>query len=292
MKWNAFVSALVCAIAASHSVAADAPERAIKLVVPCALSSSSDVIERLLVESMQSALGQPVIVDNRRGASGAVGTLAVASAPADGDALLIPNSALNISALLKPGIANDLIKSFEPVLLVATWSALLIVNHSVPARNVIEYIDFTQAVLHPFEYATSGEPGSFSHPVTEQFSRAAGIWRLHVPCKGGGPATSALVTGESKAAVSMLTAALTGFISDGRLAMSGVTIAQAFKSAPDVARVAAAARTGRLDPDIRSRIWRLGMQPSPTIPAELGELLREESRTMAAVVKEADIKGD
>ncbi len=297
------------------------PDRAIRIVVPYPPGGTSDIIARALAEPMQKLLGQPVLVDNRGGASGAVGTIHVARSAPDGYTLLLPNNAFSSAPLVQSDASYDPIRDFDPVSLVGVGPALLIVNGQLPARSVRELIELAASSPGKLEYATSGGAGSFGHLVTERFSKEANVRMLHVPYKGGGPATMALLSGESKLIITTLNDAMRGFIADGRLRVLGSTAPLASPLAPGVAPISQtlpgfkaevwhgivapkgtpSAVLSRLNgvlrqvlamPEIQQKLMQLGFQASSSTPEGFGEVIALEHKIQADTVRAANIKAE
>jgi tripartite-type tricarboxylate transporter receptor subunit TctC len=183
--------------AATPSRAQNYPDRPIRAIVPLPPGGSVDVIARLLQPSLEKALGQSLIVDNRSGASGVIGANAVATAAPDGYTLLLAPTTFSITAALHPKLPFDPMRAFRPVA-VLCWSAqLVLVNPKVEANSLKELAALAKAHPNKINYSTPGA-SSQAHLLFEQWSIQAGIKMQHVPYRGGAPALMAAVSGETQ----------------------------------------------------------------------------------------------
>jgi len=175
------------------------PDRSIKLVVPYPPGGFTDMLGRLLADKLQAGLGQPVIIDNKGGGGSIIGTSFVARAPADGYTLLLvaPDLAINES-LIPSRLTYDARKDFAPVMRAAVSPMVLVVSPSLPAKSVAELIALAKAKPGEINFASGGN-GTGAHMALELFKTRAGVDLLHVPYKGNGPATSALLGGQVSA---------------------------------------------------------------------------------------------
>jgi tripartite-type tricarboxylate transporter receptor subunit TctC len=198
------------------------PSKPVRMVVPFAPGGGSDLVGRVLGQKLGAALHQQVVVDNRAGAGGRIGTEAVAKAPADGYTLLLATSSVMVVApALYAKLPFDMPRDFTPISLVASTAYVLVVHPSVPARSVKEFIALAKKRPGRLTYASSGV-GSFAHLSGELFTTLAGINMIHVPYKGSSPGTLSVVAGETAAMFSNLLPALTP-IRNNRLRPLGVT---------------------------------------------------------------------
>lgn len=213
---------VILSLTASQA-AAEYPDRPIRIVIPYPPGGLTDIMARTLQEPLAAALGQPVIVENRAGATGALASRSVAQAPPDGYSMIFSN---NGPAALVPVIQADAgydpIGDFAPVSLVATSPMLLVVHKSVPATTLRELIAYARNRPDGIEYSTSGA-GSLGHLATELFAQRAGLKLLHVPYKGSAPAVQAVLAGEVKLYLSTATDALDVGIRAGTVRILGVS---------------------------------------------------------------------
>lgn len=216
---RAFV-ALACAVPLT-ALGQAYPAKPINVILPYALGGTTDVLARMLQDPMQKVLGQPIVIEARTGASGLIGTRAVARAPADGYTLLFQTGAHVIVPHVSKNPGVDPIADFEPVALVASQPFVLATHPSIPARTVKEFIDYARANPGKIDFGSSGA-SSFGRLATEQFMRQAGIQMTHIPYKGMAPIVQAMVTGEVKVMISSTSPQVNQFVKDGRLNILGV----------------------------------------------------------------------
>lgn len=171
------------------------PERPIKLIVPYPPGGSTDPAARLLASDVGPRLGQPVVVENRAGAAGGIGTEAVARAAPDGYTLLFHTSVISTDPTLKKNAPYDVRRDLVPVTLAVRGPYLLVVNPSLPVTSVAELIAYAKANPGKLNFGSAGRASS-GHLIGELFKKAAGIDMVHVPYKGGGPSIVGLVANE------------------------------------------------------------------------------------------------
>jgi tripartite-type tricarboxylate transporter receptor subunit TctC len=291
------------------------PDHPITLIVPYAPGGGNDVLARAVAEPMSRSLGQPVVIENRGGAGGSVGTRQVAKAAPDGYTLgLGGTGTLAIDPTLYPNVGYDPRRDFAPVGLIATSPLIVLVNHSVPAHNVQELIALAKAQPGKLNYASAGV-GSGIHLGTVLFAETAGIDLTHIPYKGSGPALTDLLGGHVQIYFSSLPPAV-GLVKEGKLRALGVTGLKRSSSFPDLPTVAeqglpgfeavlhygivapagtprpivdrlnAALRAALDDPKVRGHIATEGAEPLPTSPEEyVADIDREETKWSTLVRK-------
>lgn len=295
--------------------AAAYPDKPIHIVVPFAAGGVTDALIRLLQGPVGKSLGQPVIVDNKAGAAGAIAARGVAEAPADGYTLLVVNTGLlAITPFSQKSPGFDPVKSFVPVAGLSTAPSVLLVNPSVPANNVHEFIAYARANPGKLEYAVIGK-GAYGDMATATFSRQAGIKMLPVPYQGNAQSTTALLTGEVKVQLTILSGAMNEYIKAGRIKALGVATAAPSALVPGVPTIAtdlpgydAVVYTGIVapagtpaaivdklsraivaalaDPAVQSKLIGMGMESKPLAPAPYGERIRHEIAAFAPAVKD------
>lgn len=192
--------AITAALLAGHALPAGAqtfPNRTIRLIVPFPPGGLNDTAARLLQPALEKALGQTVIIDNRPAASGIVGTDAVAKAEPDGHTLLMVASSHTVVPATNSKLPYDAERDFAPVIMVGRNPLLFVVNAKVGAKTLPEFVALAKAAPGKLNYATPGA-ASQSHLVTELFSQRAGIAMQHVPYRGGAPAITAMVAGDTQ----------------------------------------------------------------------------------------------
>jgi tripartite-type tricarboxylate transporter receptor subunit TctC len=194
-------AALVVASSAGH--AQTYPSRPITLVVPFAVGGSNDIVGRAIGKKLSEAWGQPVVVDNRGGAGGVIGTSAVAAAAPDGYTLLLVSPTFTINPAVKKNLPFDPIRDFTPVAFIARSPLLLTASNKLPVKSVRELLDLAKSRPGQITYASSG-PGSINQISAELIALSAGVKFLHVPYKGGAPGLNDLVGGHVDLYVSSL----------------------------------------------------------------------------------------
>ena len=222
---------------ASWAQAQQYPARPIRLIIPWPPGGITDVISRGLSIMLTESLGQQVIPDNRPGAAGTVGVGIAAKANADGYTMLMTDvPSHSISASLYTRLSYNPLKDIEPVALPSRSPLVLVVNPKYGFKTTAQLIQYAKARSGDFSFASSG-PGSITHLTGERFNRHVGINPLHVPYKGGGPATAALVGGEAGMYFSCISAAIP-HIKSGRLTLLGITLPQRSPLYPDTPTLA------------------------------------------------------
>lgn len=190
----AALAALVPALCLAQG-AASYPDKPIKLIVPYPPGGSTDPVARLLAADIAPRIGQPVVVENRPGAAGSIGTEAVARATPDGYTILLHTSVIATDPTLKKSAPYDVKRDLAPITLAVTGPYLVVVNPSLPVKNIAELIAYAKANPGKLFYGSAGQ-GSSGHIIGELFKQAAGIEMTHVPYKGGGPSITGLMGNE------------------------------------------------------------------------------------------------
>jgi tripartite-type tricarboxylate transporter receptor subunit TctC len=203
MKFNELIKSVVILGLVFGTINAQAqqyPQRPVTIIVPFTPGGPIDAVARVLAQKLTVGLGQPFIVDNRPGATGAIGTAAVAKSKPDGYTLLIASSS---SQIIAPSLRNHPafrpIDDFTPVGMLARYPYCLVVNSDLPIKSVAELVASAKSAPDKLNYASLGE-GSGNHILAEQFKKKAGVSMQHVPYKGISPAATALMTGEVQVA--------------------------------------------------------------------------------------------
>jgi tripartite-type tricarboxylate transporter receptor subunit TctC len=173
------------------------PSRPIRMVVPTQAGAAQDIMARLLQPYLERSLGQPIIVENRSGASTMIGTDAVAKAAPDGYTLLIVPTTFTVNAALNTKLTFDLERDFEPITVLVKNPLLFAVNAKVPARTLAEFVALAKAQPGKLNYGTSGA-STQAHLLLEMWSARAGIKMQHIPYRGGAPAALAVAAGETQ----------------------------------------------------------------------------------------------
>jgi tripartite-type tricarboxylate transporter receptor subunit TctC len=190
------IAAAAFSLASAHAAADVWPSKPLKLVVPFTAGGSTDTVARIVAEKLTTRLGQPVIVDNRAGAGGAIGSDFVAKSPADGYTMLVgTSSTMAIAPYVYTKLAYNPTRDFAPVSLLGTADIIIVVNSQVPVRTVKELLDYAKANPGKLTFASGGN-GSISHLLGEYFKSMAHVDMLHVPYKGDAQMVTDLLGGQ------------------------------------------------------------------------------------------------
>ena len=308
--------AALVSLAAPASFSQSYPSRPIRIVVPFPPGGSTDLVARVVGQKMAENWGQQVVIDNRGGANGMIGADVVAKANPDGYSTVLGTigpMAINASLYKMP---YDIVKDFAPVTYTANVGNVLVVNPSVPAKNVKELIEV--AKTRPLSFGSSGTGGA-PHMAIELFKLSAKVPITHIPYKGGGPAMVDLVGGQIQGSFASMPSAI-GFIKSGKLRAIGVSAGQRSPALPDTPTIAegglpgfsvldwqglfATARTPpdvvkKLNaevvrilalPDVVERLTAAGVEIRTSTSEEWGNFVRSEIAKWAKVVKAAGVK--
>jgi tripartite-type tricarboxylate transporter receptor subunit TctC len=290
------------------------PDKPIRLVVPYAPGGTTDIMARTLQEPLSKILGQTVIVDNKAGAAGTIGTAQVAHAAPDGYTLIFGNNGPSaIVPLIQKDVGYDPIKDFAPVSLVSIAPMTLVVHPTVPANTVKELIAYANAQPNGVEYATAGA-GSLGHLATELFGKEAGVKLVHVPYKGQGPSTMAVLNGEVKMLLTTSSDTQDAAVRAGKLRLLGVStakpsplmpgaptigqslpgyevnvwfgiLAPAGTPAPVIAKLNAAIRDVLADPELQRKFVGFGCVATASTPQEFANMIGAEVPKWKSVVE-------
>lgn len=322
LSWRLVASIIAVAMAchAAGAVAQPYPSRAIRFVVPYAPGSTTDTLARLLGPRLTEALGQPVVIDNRAGAAGNVGTDIVAKAQADGHTLVIVPGSHAINPSLYPKLPFDPVKDFSTVALVASAPLLIAANPNLPATSMRDLIALVRAKPGAIRYASGGS-GSPTHLAMELLKSMAQVDIVHVPYKGGGSVLTALLSGEVQLTPSGVLV-LMPLARAGRIKLLATTSAKRISVAPEVPTVAesgvpgfavsgwwgvlAPAATPRAvvqrlnevivralqQPELRERLAADGIEPAGGTPAAFADHLKRELVMWSKVVRESGARAE
>jgi len=315
---SAFI--LGCALAGGSVLAQQQPypARVVRIVVPLPPGGSNDVLARVAAERLTASLGQPVVVDNRPGASGNIGTELVAKSAPDGHTLLMANTAHVINPSLFAKLPYDPIRDFAPVALMSSVHFALVVHPSVPARSVKEFIAVARARPGALTFASAGN-GAPHHLAMELLKSMARVELTHVPYKGAGQFVPALVTGEVSSVIGAINSLLP-HVRSGRLRILGMAGNRRTPLLPEVPTIAEAALPGfaldnwggmlapagtarniidRLngeivkalrDPQVAERLASQGIELIPSTPDEFQALMKTHMAKWASLIRDARIK--
>jgi len=299
-------------------VAQTYPSKPIRFIVPFPPGGGNDIVGRIVAQKLAEGFGLSVVVDNRGGAGGTVGTEMAAKAPADGHTMLVNNISLAVNATLFPKLPYDTLKDLAPVTLVGRQPNIVVVNPSVPARSVRELLALAQAKPGQINYG-SGGVGTASHLATELLKLMAKVDMVHVPYKGLGPALTDLMGGQIQLIISTLASALPQ-VRAGKLRALAVTTAKRSAFFPEIPSMDEAgvrgyefstwygllvpARTPRSIVDrlnqemarvlgsgaVNDQFASQGLEAAHTSPQEFGVYLKSEVEKWAKVVKASGAK--
>jgi tripartite-type tricarboxylate transporter receptor subunit TctC len=268
LKVRLFLLALVFATSAW----AQYPSRPVHLIVPIPPGGAPDIAARVLAAKLQESLGQPVVVENKPGANGNVASEYVARATPDGHTLaLIADSQVVINPHLYKKMPLDTLRDLAPVSTVAANQFVLAINPSLPAKTFPEFIEYAKKAKPPLTYASGGN-GSQHHLTMEMLKRRAGIELLHVPYKGGSPATMATVSGETAAMWAGSSNAAQ--IKAGRLRALAVSGEKRSAQYPDLPTIS------EFYPGFHNSIWLAIFAPAATPEPVLARLREELKRAL------------
>ncbi len=269
-----FACAALCA-GATIASAQQFPDKPIRWIVPYPPGGSTDILTRIVAQKMHENWGQPVVVDNRGGASGIIGVEAAAKAPADGYTLLMTASGPHaINPSLFPKLPYDPVKNFAPLTLTAKLPMLLLVHPSVPANSVTDLIAFIKSQKGKAVFASIGN-GTPSHLAMELFKDMAGVEMTHIPYKGSGPALVALVGGQEAPMMFDSVLSSVGHVKSGKLKAVAVSTAERLPALPDIPTVAESGLPG-----FDAYTWTAAVAPAGVPPERLAKLSQELIRIL------------
>ena len=313
------IAPVIAALAAwNNDVAAQAyPTKPVRMIVGFAPGGGTDVTARAIVQPLADGLGQRVVIDNRPGANGIVGTEIAARSPADGYTLLMVNSGHTVNPGMYQKLAYDSVTDFAPISLVVMLSNLLVVHPSLPVKSVPEFVRLARARPGWINYGSGGH-GASSHLGMELLQRATKTDLVHVPYKSGGVSATALLAGEVMVSFNTIPSALQ-YVKAGRLRAIGVSSLQRSISVPAIPTIAemgypgfsASGLAGLLAPagtprDAIDRIHAevvkllklpamiercvaLGLDPVGDTPAEFAQFIKADMEKWTRLTKELNL---
>jgi len=322
---NKIVKALIggAALAAASTLAAAQawPSKPIKFIVPYPPGGTSDILARAVGQKLQEKWGQPVVVENKPGATGNIGADFVAKSPPDGYTMLVADIG---SLAIAPSVVKELpfepVKDFAPVVMVAYSPHLLVVHPSVPAKDVKELIALAKAKPDSLNFAVSGLGGA-NHLAGIEFEQRAKIKWSYIPYKGGSQALTDMVGGQAQVMFNGMLATYP-FVKDGKLKALAISSAKRFPAVPDIPTVAESGMPGfetgsyqgivapantpaaivkkmhdtveevLATPEMKERLDKAGAEVRPMSSEQFGTFIRSERDKWAKVVKESGAKFD
>ena len=296
------------------------PTKPVRLVVNFPPGSSPDVLARTISLPLQQAIGQPVVVENRAGASGMIGAELVAKAPADGHTLLLTaGSTITTNPFIYARMPYDTARDLAPVAAVARIALFLVVRPELPAKNVGEFLAYLKTRPGKLSYGSAGT-ATGPHLAGEMFKSQAGVFAVHVPYRGASPALQDLLAGQIDFAFDPGIAL--GHVRSGKLRLLAVATQRRSAAFPDIPTLDEVGLKGfdagtthglyapastppevvaRLNqevnrilvlPAVRTQIGAIGAEPTPLTPAQFATQMRDDSRRYAAIIKERNIQAD
>jgi tripartite-type tricarboxylate transporter receptor subunit TctC len=291
----------------------------VRIIVGFAPGGSYDVIARLTGEWLSGRLGQPFITENRPGAGGNIGTAAVANAPPDGYTLLLVGLANVTSAIFYNNLEFNFIRDIVPVAAIQREAFLMVVNPSVPAETVPEFIAYAKLNPSKINMASAGI-GTTGHVFGELFKMMTGVDLVHVPYRGAGPALADLLGGQVQVVFASMSSSIE-YVRAGKLRALAVTTATRLEALPDIASVSEHVpgyeavgchgigapkhtspdiidrlnrqiNAGLADPKFKARLAELGGTAFPGSPADFGKLIADETEKWGKVIRAANIKAE
>ena len=319
--YMAAASIAYAGVATAYAAAAaeSYPTKPIRLVVPFAPGGATDTVSRVVGQRLSERLGKTVLIDNRSGAGGAIGTEIVARAAPDGYTLTMGSSSTHaILPVAHAKLSYDPIRDFEPVALVGASHYLLVVNPNVPARSLKEFVALVKSQPGKLNYASAGH-ATTTHLAMASLVTVAGLEMAHVPFAGNGPASAAILSGEVQALFGALPAVMP-LAKAGRLRALAISSAKRSASLPDVPSVAESGYPGfdvslwlgimapkgtpraviaRLEkelnaitamPEVKEQLDRAGAEARVSTAAELARLVKNDIALYVKVVKATGIR--
>jgi tripartite-type tricarboxylate transporter receptor subunit TctC len=269
----------ITSFGATESRAQNFPSKSVRLIVPFPPGGPADVLGRVYAEKLSAAWSQPVIVENRAGAAGNIGSDMTAKAAPDGYTILLIASSHVINSALYDKLPYDPIKDFTPLSQVAYYSLVLVAHPSVPAQSVSELVALAKAQPGKLALVSAGN-GTPTHLTAELFRTAAQIDFLHVPYKGAAPATNDLLAGQGQLMFNNPVSALP-HVTAGKLKALAVTGTQRSALAPDIPTIAESGYPG-----FEAGTWYAFLAPAGLPP----EISKKLSRDIVAITKQDDLK--
>ena len=320
-KFLAAFALALCVLAPAHAQVSPFPGKPIRMIVPFPPAGPTDVVARIIGQKLSERWGQQVLVENRAGAGGTIGAELVARAAPDGYTLVMGSTAnMAVNVTLFDKLSYDPIKDFAPVNLAAITPNLLVVNPSMPAKNVREFIAVAKAKPGSINYASGGS-GTPSHLAAELFKTMSGVQMNHVPYKGSIPALTDIMGGQVALMFDSMASALP-LVKSGKLKALAQTGARRSAAAPDIPTIGESGLPGydvagwfgvlapagtprdivmKLSseitqilnlPEVKERYALLGAEPGPGNPDEFGRFLAAEIIKWAKVIRDSGTKAE
>ncbi len=317
-KYVSLVISVSLALVTGWAAAQSYPSKPVRLVVPFPAGGATDILARAISIKAAEKLGQPIVIDNRAGAGGTIGSALVAKAPADGYTLLIATgSTHSIGPIINPKLPYDVVSDFEPVVYVAKTASVLVVPASLPVKTLAEFIALAKAKPGQLNYGSSGN-GTNSHLSSELFKAQAGIFITHIPYRGTGLVFNDMMSGQVHMLMDNYVTSQAN-IKEGRLRVLGVTSLQRLPFLPDVPtlneqglkgfdvsnwfgiyaphgthaevieKVNAAFNAALQDPEMIKRLAFLGATPTGSTPEQMGKMVADDKLRWAKLIRDRQL---
>lgn len=296
------------------------PSKPITIVVPYPAGGTSDAQVRMIQEPLGRLLGQPIVIDNKPGASGAIAAQYVARAKPDGYTLLYPNNGVLIAPLLNSKTGYDALKDLKPIAQTTAVPMVLVASKSVPGETITDFLQYARSQPNGILYASAGT-ASFGHLASARFAQMAGIKVEHVPYKGEANTTLAVRTGEVQMLLTTPSSAMLGQVQQGNIKLLGVATPQASPVVPGaptlnkavpgftsevwfgllapagtpddiIAKLSTSVRKVMAEEDIRAKLLPTGALPQTSSPSEFGVMMKAESAQWRDLISKFNIKAD
>lgn len=316
------IAATLCMAATSATLAQGGayPTKPIRLIVPFPAGGATDLFARTLSQKMGEKLGTTLVIDNKPGAGGAIGSDMAAKAPPDGYTLLLATTSTHsIGPAITAKLPYDTVRDFTPIAHVGDAPSIMLVPNSSPAKTVREWIEYAKKNPGKLNYASSGN-GTIVQLTAELFKSQADIFVTHIPYKGTALAIPDLISGKVDVLFDSLPTGMP-HVRDGRLRALGVTTLKRSPLAPElppiadtlpgfesntwfglygpkglpadmVTRINMAANQALADPEVMDKLARLGILPTTSTPAQLASMVAEDAAKWKKIITERKITGD
>jgi tripartite-type tricarboxylate transporter receptor subunit TctC len=316
----ALACAAICALGSPLAHAQSYPSKPIRWIVPSTPGDGSDITGRLLADKISRELGQPVVIDNKPGAGGVLGSEAAAKSAPDGYTMIVGNAGSHgVNAGIYTKLNYDVVKDFAPVAMICTTPNVMVVNPSVKVKTLAEFLAYAKANPGKLNYA-SGGVGSSAHMSAELFKSMAGIDMAHIPYKGSAPAVNALMADESQVMVGNLPP-WSALIKSGKVQALAVTTPKRHHSLPDVpamaetlpgfdtlawfgvlapagtpkaviTRINALVNQALEHPDVKAKLATLACDPAPSTPEAFAARVSGDVVRWKKLASERNIRAD
>ena len=317
-KYLKLVACISLAMATGWVAAQTYPSKPVRLVVPFPPGGATDILARAISIKAAEKLGQPIVIDNRAGAGGTIGSAMVAKSPADGYTLLIgTGSTHSIGPFINPKLPYEVESDFEPVVYVAKTASVLVVPGNFPAKNLAEFIALAKAKPGQLNYGSSGN-GTNSHLSSELFKAQAGVFITHIPYRGTGLVFNDMMSGQVHMLMDNYVTSQAN-IKEGRLRVIGVTSPQRLPFLPDaptlseqglkgfdvsnwfgiyaphgtpseaINKVNAAFNAALQEPEMIKRLAFLGATPTGSTPEQMGKMVADDKVRWAKLIRDRQL---